>query len=41
MQLVRKSGEIDVQLQCFWNTIAMVLGKYCNKTRRGNKRRCY
>jgi len=26
MQLVHKSDEIDVQLQCFWNTIAMVLG---------------
>ena len=27
MQLVCKSGEIGVQLQCFWNTIAMVLGR--------------
>ena len=27
MQLVRNSGEIGVQLQCFWNTIAMVLGR--------------
>ena len=27
MQLVRKSGEIGVQLQWFWNTITMVLGR--------------
>ena len=27
MQLVRNSGEIGVQLQCFWNTITMVLGR--------------
>jgi|GEM_PF-1136900 hypothetical protein len=26
MQLVRKSGEIGVQLQCFWNTITMIFG---------------
>ncbi len=28
MQLVHKSDDIGVQFQCFWNTIAMVLGKY-------------
>ena len=27
MQFGCKSGEIGVQLQCFWNTIAMVLGR--------------
>lgn len=27
MQLVHKSDDIGVQLQCFWNTIAMVLGR--------------
>ena len=26
MQSVHKSGEIGVQLQCFWNTITMVFG---------------
>lgn len=44
MQLVCKSGEIDVQLQCFWSTIAMVLGnkglfieKQGDDTKKGNK----
>ncbi len=27
MQLVRKSSEIGIQFQCFWNTITMVLGR--------------
>ena len=44
MQLVRKSGEIGVQLQCFWNTIAMNFGhnklfieKQGDDTKKGNK----
>ena len=44
MQLVRNIGEIGVQLQCFWNTIAMVLGrkrlfieKQGDDTKKGNK----
>ena len=44
MQLVRNSGEIGVQLQCFWNTITMVLGrkrlfieKQGDDTKKGNK----
>ena len=44
MQLVCKSGEIGVQLQCFWNTIAMNFGhnklfqeKQGDNTKKGNK----
>ena len=44
MQSVHKSGEIGMQLQCFWNTIAMVLGRkrlFIEKqgadTKKGNK----
>lgn len=44
MQLVRKRGEIGVQLQCFWNTITMNFGhnklfleKQGDNTKKGNK----
>ena len=44
MLLGHKSDDIAVQLQCFWNTIAMVLGnkglfieKQGDDTKKGNK----